>query len=276
MTSGRRYAHSVAGPCDSAHPSEVSSVTLHRVDPARKMRPMARREPSTVLAAMGRVCILAAIALCTAATFGQTPSPASPSVAPRGPVLDGEVQGARTAGGTISVRVDATVPGGWDRLHLVEIALLVRGEETDRITYDIEDAKGTLAGFSVVAGTGSEASGRYLRIAGSRIVLTTGGANLSFRVDADVISAIPASSSFELSVTGDRGERAVVRRTLRRPPTDSGLTWGSVVTAAVIALLAGGFVGNLFASHRRPPVRPSVYASIGRRLEAERERPPSR
>jgi hypothetical protein len=234
-----------------------------------------------VLAAPARaVVLLAGVALSVAATFAQTstptPTPTTASPAPGAPVLDGEVQGARSVGATISIRVDAAAPGGWDRLHLVEVALLVRGEVTDRITYDIEDAKGTLAGLSVVAGTGAEASGRYLRIAGSRIVLTTGGANLSFRVDADVIAAIPPESTFELSVTGDRGERAAVRRTLRRPPRDSGLTWGSVVTAVVVALLAGGFIGNLFASHRRPPVRPSVYASIGRRLEADRERPASR
>ena len=122
----------------------------------------------------------------------------------------------------------------------------------------------------VIAGTGASASGDYLKVAGSKIVLTTGGANLSLLVDADVVAALPDGARFELGVVGDRGETASVTRSLQAPPTDSGPTWASVITAIVVALLAGGFVGNVFASRRRPPVRPSVYTTIERRLVAER------
>ena len=44
-----------------------------------------------------------------------------------------------------------------------------------------------------------------------------------------------------------------------------------VATAVLVALLAGGVIGNLFASKRRPPPRMSVYGTIDRRLQAERE-----
>jgi hypothetical protein len=37
-----------------------------------------------------------------------------------------------------------------------------------------------------------------------------------------------------------------------------------------VALLAGGFVGNLVASRRRPPQRLSIYGSIQQRIEQER------
>ena len=206
-----------------------------------------------------------------AATFPQaTPGPPTP------PTLDGEVTGARRVGATVSVRLDATVPGGWDRLHLVEVSVLRDGEELDRITYDIEDAKATVAGFSVVAGTGAAATGRYVSVAGSRIVLTTGGANLTFRVDAEVVAGDPGRR--RVRALGDRRPRRarVDSRDLVRPPVDTGPTWASLATAALVALLAGGFVGNLFASKRRPPVRPSVYATIGRRLDAERDAPARR
>lgn len=211
-----------------------------------------------------------ALALAAAGALGFS-APQSASVSPSaGPSLEGDVTGTSGAGGSLTIRIDATVPGGWDRLHLVEAAVVVGGEETDRFTYDIEDARGMLGETPVIAGTGGSATGRYLALTGSRIVLTTGGANLTFRVVADVVSAIPSDARFDLSVTGDRGEHAEIRRRLERPPTDEGPTWASVLTAALVALLAGGFVGNVFASRRRPPRRPSVYDTINRRLDTER------
>jgi hypothetical protein len=46
----------------------------------------------------------------------------------------------------------------------------------------------------------------------------------------------------------------------------------AVVTAVVIVLVAGVFVGNLYASKRRRRPAVSVYDAVRRRLEAERER----
>jgi hypothetical protein len=272
----------------------VSSVTLRERTHASKMR--------TVYLARGARGwrVLAVLAFAGAAGFAApqsssvsptsatpaasaTPSASATAASPAGqpapsatptpfgpPTVDGDVTGAQDPGHRLEIRIDATVPGGWDRLHLVEATLLVDGKPVDELTYDIEDAKMTLGELSVIAGTGASATGEYLRVAGSKIVLTTGGANLSLVVGADVVSAIPDDARFELGVVGDRGETASVRRTLEAAPTDSGPTWASVITAIVVALLAGGFVGNIFASRRRPPVRPSVYATIDRRLAAER------
>lgn len=203
-----------------------------------------------------------------------TPAPtastaASPSASTR-PTVEGDVTGGGQAGKPLQIRVDASMPGGWDRLHLVEATLLVDGRAVDHLTYDIEDAKASLDEVAVIAGTGGVATGDFLRVAGSEIALTTGGGNLSLLVDADVVTAIPEGATFELGVVGDRGETATITRTLEAPPNDTGLTWGSVITVVIVALLAGGFVGNIFASRRRPAVRPSVYTTIERRLDAER------
>ena len=54
------------------------------------------------------------------------------------------------------------------------------------------------------------------------------------------------------------------------PASGDGITWGTVLTAVFVALVAGGLVGNVFASHRRTPARPSVYGTIQRRIDAER------
>jgi hypothetical protein len=88
-----------------------------------------------------------------------------------------------------------------------------------------------------------------------------------------VLDQIPEDARFELWTTTDRGEVVSIRRGFAEPEGE-GLTWGTVVTAAVAALLAGALVGNLFASRRRPPPRLSVYGSIQRRLDAERSEAP--
>ncbi len=111
-------------------------------------------------------------------------------------------------------------------------------------------------------------------MSGADVVVTTGGANLSFEVDADVVEAIPEDARFELSVTDDLGTRVTAARRLARNDPDSGLTWGTVLTAVVVALFAGGFLGNLLASRRRPPARLSVYGTIQRRIDEERKPTP--
>ncbi|MEX2421561.1 MAG: hypothetical protein WD670_07045, partial [Actinomycetota bacterium] len=107
-------------------------------------------------------------------------------------------------------------------------------------------------------------------VSGSRVVVTTGAGNLSFTVDASVVRTIPEGARFELSVTDDFDATVRTSRRLAQPE-DGGLTWGTVVTVVVVALLAGGFFGNLFASHRRPPAKMSVYGTIARRIDAERK-----
>lgn len=199
------------------------------------------------------------------AALAQTPAP-SPTSVPR---LDGEVSGSLQAGEELTIRVDAVMPGGWDALHLVEAVVVIEDEDAARLAYDIEDTKVAVDGHEIVVGTGAVASGELLRIRGSQVVVTTGGANLSLTATVEVLRTIPSDARFRLSVIGDRGETASIMRRVAEPGS-GGLTWGTVVAAVVLALLAGGFVGNLYASHRRPPPRLSVYGTIQRRLEVER------
>ena len=199
--------------------------------------------------------------------WGQTTQPGgSPTPVPS---VTGEVSGALQPGGALTIRVDAVMPGGWDALHLVEAVVVIDGREVERLTYDIEDIKLSVGEHDVVVGTGAVATGNLLRVRGSRVVVTTGAGNLAFTVTAEVLRPISKDARFELSVTGDRGETASVTRRIAEPESQ-GLTWGSVVAAIVLALFSGGFVGNLYASHRRPPPRLSVYGTIQRRLETER------
>ena len=90
-----------------------------------------------------------------------------------------------------------------------------------------------------------------------------------FEVDAHVVKTIPEGARFVLGVVDDFGESAEVTRSLAAPES-GGITWGTVVAAILVALLAGGFVGNVFASRRRPPQRLSVYGSIQQRIDQEK------
>lgn len=219
---------------------------------------------------MTQVTLAVALAVAGACLTGPSAAGQTPSPSPRAPTLTGEVSGGRAVGGEIRIRLDASMPGGWDGLHLVETVLLVGGREAERLTYDIEDARLAVAGQRIFVGTGAEASGAYLRVNGAQVVVTTGGADLSLRLTAEVLRAIPESARFRLSVAGDRGESAAVTRRLAQPETGGGLTWTTVLAAILVALLLGGFVGNTFASRRRPPPRLSLYGSIQRRLDDER------
>lgn len=210
----------------------------------------------------------ALVALIVGATpaAGQSPSP-SPA---RGPSVSGQVSGALAARSSLTIRVDATMPGGWHGLHLVQVSVVSADRDLEHFRFDIEDNKLTIGeGKSIIVGTGAVATGDYLRISGADVVVTYGGAHLSFEVPADVVQTIPEGARFELRVVDDHGGSAEVSRSLAEPES-GGITWETVIALIAAALFVGGLIGNLFASRRRPAVRPSIYDTVQRRLETER------
>jgi hypothetical protein len=208
------------------------------------------------------LAVFTMVFLVTPAAWAQTPPP---------PVVTGSVTGALGQGATLTLRVDATAVGGWQNLHRIQVSVESGGKILDQLIFDIENNQLAVGGHDIVIGTGAAATGAYLRVNGADVVLTTGGANLSFTATAHVVRAIPAGASFALAVLDDFGRTASVRRAIQQPP-ELGLNWTTVVAAIVAALLAGGLVGNLFASRRRPPPRLSVYGTMQRRIDEERRK----
>jgi hypothetical protein len=203
------------------------------------------------------------VAAAPASAQSASPSPAS------GPGVNGQVTGALAAGSTLTIGIDGTMPGGWHALHLLEASVMSGNQELDRLRFDIEDNKLTVGDQDLIVGTGATATSEYLRVSGANVIVTTGGANLSFEVDAHVVKTIPEEARFVLGVVDDFGESAEVTRSLAAPE-GGGITWATVVALIAAALFAGGFVGNIFANKRRPPPRASVYDAVQRRVETDR------
>jgi hypothetical protein len=245
-----------------AHGRRVTAVTLRLGGAGSKMRSViGRRALGAHLLAAALLAVI--VAASPASAQSASPSPAS------GPGVNGQVTGALAAGSTLTIRVDASMPGGWQALHLLGASVMSGDQELDRLRFDIEDNKLTVGDQDLIVGTGATATSEYLQVSGTQVILTTGGANISLEVDARVMKTIPEDARFVLGVVDDFGESAEVTRALAAPES-GGISWGTVAALTAAALFAGGFVGNLFASKRRLPPRASVYDAVQRRLETDR------
>jgi hypothetical protein len=194
----------------------------------------------------------------------------SARAATQGPRVEGSASGELAQGGRLVLRIDVAEVGGWLGLRRLDLSLVVAGQAVETITYDIEGQRLAIGDQEVFAGTGGLVAGSYLRVSGAQVVVTTGGANLSLSATASVLSSIPADARFLFAATDDAGLTSSVTRSLQAGKGGGGVSWGAVIATVCVALLGGAFLGNLFASSRRPPPRLSVYSSIQRRMDEER------
>ncbi len=189
-----------------------------------------------------------------------------------GPTVSGSVSGSLEQGGRLTIRISAVDSLGWRNLHRLDVQLTVGGGVADELSFDIESNVVTLNGLRVPVGTGATGMGAYVRLAGSDVIVTTGGARLEFRIGLEVLKPIPEDARFRLTAEDDFGATATVTRSANVGGRgEDGLPWGSVMVAVAVALFVGAFLGNLFASRRRPAARPSIYSTIQRRIEEERQ-----
>ena len=190
--------------------------------------------------------------------------------AAEGPRISGTVSGGLSAGARLTIRIDVAQVGGWQGLHRLDAILVTGGREVETLVYDVEDQRVAVGAEEVLAGTGGTVAGSYFRVSGADVVVTTGGANLSLAATANLLRAIPEDARFRLRATDDAGLTATVTRAVDTGKAGGALSWGTLAVTVAVALLAGAFVGNLFASRRRPPPRLSVYSTIQRRIAEER------
>ena len=241
----------------------VTSITLRIRALGSKIRAVIRR------GVIGFGAIAALLVALSATPAPANAQSATPSPAKTPSITSAQVTGSLVQGGTLTMRVDALMPGGWRDLDLVEVSVLVNGSAVEHLVYDIENDKLSVGDQDIARGTGAVAEGEYMRILGTDAVVTTGGANLSFQADAEMVKTITEDPRFRFTVTDDFGSSDQTTIGLEQP-AKAGTTWGTVATFAVAALFFGVFAGNLVASKRRPPRRPSIYDAVQLRIEHER------
>src|SRR5205823_7428549 len=114
-------------------------------------------------------------------------------------------------------------------------------------------------------------AGTFFRVSGQDVSTASSGDRLTLTVRATMLQDAPPGSRIGMVAVDDFGGTARLVRAAEVPArARSGFSWSELVLAAAVALFAGGFLGNLYSTRRQPVARPSIYATVQRRLDEER------
>ncbi len=190
--------------------------------------------------------------------------------APGAPKVSGSVLGELRRGDRVTFTVRVVEPRGYRELAEIRIAMLLQGLVLSELTY-VEDANsiGIRGGSLLQVGAPGTTAGSFFRFNGLEVRTEATGRTLALTVPARVLADVPPGANFRFTAVNDSGATSVVVRHLNIEEAGVGLGWGTVVLAVLLALFAGAFVGNLFATRRASAPRFSVYGAIQRRLKEE-------
>ena len=186
------------------------------------------------------------------------------------PRVSGSVVGELKRGDRVTFTVTVVEQRGFRELDQIRIAMLLRDLPLAEMTY-IEDGNSiAIRGGSLLqVGAPGTAEGSFFRFNGLDVKTEASGRRLTLTVPATVRADVPAGTDFRFTALNDSGATGVAVRHLNIEEAGFGFGWGTVVLAVVLALFAGAFVGNLYATRRTVAPRVSVYGAIQRRLKEE-------
>jgi hypothetical protein len=207
-----------------------------------------------------------------AATLAALLSPAAPARGQEaeGPAVRASVTGELTRGRQARFEVNATHPEGWRAISHVLTVLELHGAPLEEVDYDVAGSVLAVGSTRAVVGTGNAVAGRFLRIGAFGVAVSTTGNRLELSFGARILQDMPPGARIRFTAEDDEGRAASVTVRPAVVDEDGGLSLGTVVLAALGALLAGGYLGARVASHRR---RPSIYEAVARRVAEERGAP---
>ncbi|MDP8956578.1 MAG: hypothetical protein M3N24_06445 [Actinomycetota bacterium] len=190
--------------------------------------------------------------------------------APGRPSVSGSVVGELRRGDRITFTVRVVEPRGYRELAEIRIAMLLQGLVLSELTF-VEDANsiGIRGGSLLQIGAPGTIAGSFFRYNGLEVRTEASGRTLTLTVPAVVMANVPPGANFRFTAVNDSGATGVVVRHLNIEEAGVGFGWGTVLLAVLLALFAGAFVGNLFATRRATAPSVSVYGAIQRRLNEE-------
>jgi hypothetical protein len=198
---------------------------------------------------------------------------ATPSWAQQGPLTaTGTVAGDLRGGETVLVRLVVRHAGGWQEIDEIEVDLVLRGVALEQFVIDPTHVSVLLEGKAGPDALGgpSVLNGSFFSVNAASIGFSARANQVSLTIPLRIREVPPPGARLTYQAHGfDRS--STPERPLTPPvETDGGFSWGTLLVAAIAALFVGSYLGSTFASRRRPPPRPSVYAAVQRRLEQER------
>jgi hypothetical protein len=211
-------------------------------------------------------------AVAALAALAALASPGSPAGAQEddGPSVRASVTGELARGREARFEVTATHPGGWRSISDVLVVLELHGATLEEVHYDVGGSVLSVGSTRAVVGTGNAVAGRFLRVGLFGVSVTTTGNRLELSFGASLLQDLPPEARFRFTAEDDEGRSDSVTVRAAVTEEDGGLSLGTVLLAALGALLAGGYLGARVASHRRGP---SIYESVARRITEERRVP---
>jgi hypothetical protein len=225
-----------------------------------------RRPRSPVLSRT--LALLAILALCVLPTL-----PAGAQVGPL--TASGTVTGDLKQGQTAQVRLVVKHTDGWQQVSDAEVDLVLRGLTLERMVFDPTHVSATIEGQAGPAGFGAPEvlKGTFFSINAANIGIAAQGQQATITFPLRVVATPPPGARLVYLARGLDGTVRAPRPLTPPIESDAGFSWGTLAVAIVAALFAGSFFGGTFASRRRPAPRPSVYATVQRRLDEEKPKP---
>jgi hypothetical protein len=187
--------------------------------------------------------------------------------------VSGSVVGGLRSGDKVTFRVQVFEARGYRDLQQISVTMQLHNLPLAELTYLAAVNSFSVRGGPLIeVGTPTTTGGSFFQFGGLDVTTQASGRTFTLVVNATVRADVPPGAEFQFTATNQDGTSASITRHLNIEEAGVGLGWGSVIVAVAGALFVGGFVGNLFASKRRPASRVSVYGTIQARLAEERAR----
>ena len=184
----------------------------------------------------------------------------------------GTIEGDLNTTSTQQVRVRVVQAQGLQHVKTVDVVLELRNAPLETLRFTPSSSLVEIVGFPPPARLGQTGVllGSYFKVDPSKVKLQAQGTNLLISFPMHLLVNPPAGARLGLTASDDLGAKTPFESLTPPVTQNSGFSIGTLLLAIAVAVFAGGFIGNLVSSRRRPPARPSIYGVAAKRMEEEK------